>query len=253
VELSGKVALITGSTGDGMGRQIALALARDGADIVLNYGTGRPQNAAAARRIAEEIRRFGRRCIAVRADTRSAAAVFRMFRAARKALGTIDLLVANAGGDWRLGDYTGIPPKRFREVVQAELDGAFYCLQAAAPEMRKRGFGRIVLVSMQIPDNWKALAQDYTIGKVARTALMRGLYRRELRHGITMNVVSPGPVPGVSFGTALDLRDHGPAWVHRAAPTTQDVAEIVRFLCSDSARYVSGTEVLVPSWAFANP
>lgn len=250
VEFLGKVALVTGSTGDGMGRAIALTLAREGSDVALNYGTGRPGNRKAATQIATEIRRTGRRCVVVPADTRNASQVRRMFRETEKALGRVDILVNNAGGDWRVSDYSKISPDHWRSVLQAEIDGAFFCLQAALPGMRRGGYGRVVNISMVVPDNWKNLAQDYTLGKAARTTMMRGFYRRELRHGITMNTVSPGPIAGNPWRQALELRDHGPAWRGRRAPGTQDIAEIVRFLCSDAARFVSGTEVLVPSWAW---
>src|SRR5437879_12611787 len=98
--LEGHVAVVTGSTGEGVGRSPALTLAREGAAVVLNHGTNRTTGATNNRRLADAIQDFGARSIVVRANTAKAAEVRRMFARAKAELGSVDILVNNAGGMW---------------------------------------------------------------------------------------------------------------------------------------------------------
>ena len=110
-----------------MGRSTALTLAGRGADVVLNYGTHRrgAKAAQAAKAVEKAVRDLGRRAIIVQADTTNADEVRAMVDTAVRELGKIDILVNNAGGDWGIRDYTEIDPEHWRQVLAAEIDGAF--------------------------------------------------------------------------------------------------------------------------------
>src|SRR5437016_2635828 len=147
--LKGRVALVTGSTGEGMGRSIALTLAREGADVVLNHGTNRRTSAANNRRLVKAVEALGSRAIVVRADTAKGDDVRKMFLRAGQELGPVDILVNNAGGSWDpRQDITKVEDDAWQGVLRAEIDGMFHTIRAALPGMRRRRWGRIVNIGM---------------------------------------------------------------------------------------------------------
>src|SRR5574338_560702 len=116
--LEGRVALVTGATGRGMGRSIALTLARDGADLVLNYRV-RHERAA---EVASVIEAMGRSALPYAAEVSDAAQVAAMFRAGEERFGKVDIVVNGAGGPWKPQDITEIEPAHFRAVMREEVD-----------------------------------------------------------------------------------------------------------------------------------
>src|SRR5438445_1236722 len=143
--LRGRVALVTGSTGEGMGRSIALTLAREGADVVLNHGTNRRTSATNNRRLVKAIEGLGTRAIVVRDDTAKGDEVRKMFTRAEQELGPVDILVNNAGGSWDpRQDITKVDDAAWQGVLRAEIDGMFHTIRAALPAMRRRRWGRVV-------------------------------------------------------------------------------------------------------------
>ena len=243
--LEGRVALVTGSTGAGMGRSTALTLAREGADIVLNHGTNRTTPESTNRRIVEAIRSFGAEAIVVRASTAVRSDVRRMFARAREELGPVDILVNNAGGRWapEHKDFAKIDPGFWQRVLKAEIDGMFHTIQAALAGMRRRRWGRIVNIGMERSEEFMEPPYDYTVGKIARHALTRILSEIEIARGITINAIAPGYIPAFTFRQAVEaVRREGP-WKGRRHGTPQDVAELVAFLCREEASYVNGAVV----------
>jgi NAD(P)-dependent dehydrogenase (short-subunit alcohol dehydrogenase family) len=251
MNLEDRVALITGSTGGGMGRSTALTLARNGADIVLNYGTNRRDAEAdeVSKGVEQAVRDLGRRVILVKADTKSADEVGAMVKQTVDELGKIDILVNNAGGGWNPQDITKIPPEQFREVIEAEVMGAFNCIQACLPIMRENKWGRIVNLGIIGAGQWAADKHspvEYAIGKAGRVLLTRHLALQERKHNITVNVVNPGPGHTAHFDTveqALSFSDHSDKWKSRKNATPQDIADAVLFLCSEEARFVTGSHI----------
>jgi 3-oxoacyl-[acyl-carrier protein] reductase len=242
--LQGRTAIVTGSTGEGMGRQIAWTLAREGANVVLNYGTYRRSDTAARKAVAE-CKALGGDAIAVRADTRRESDTRRLVAAARKDFGDVHIAVANAGGDLieRSLDDTSLAD--WSKVVGAELDGAFLLAREVLPGMRRRRDGRIVSISWDRAASPSALPYDYAVGKAARDVLMAKLARSELRHGVTVNTVAPGAIPYPTDAQSKDLVRHGKAWTRRTRSWNQDVAEAVLWLCRDEARFVTGSRIEV--------
>ena len=118
MELEGRVALVTGASGRGMGRSIALTLAREGADIVVNFKERRDR----AEQVAQAIEAMGRRALVYQADVADPVAVQAMVEAAEARFGRLDIVVISAGGSWRPQDITEIDPAHWRAVMSEEID-----------------------------------------------------------------------------------------------------------------------------------
>ena len=243
MELEGRVALVTGASGKGMGRSIALTLAREGADIVVNFKERRER----AEELAKVIESMGRRALVQQADVADPEAVLAMVRAAESQFGHVDIAVCSAGGSWKPQDFADIEPAHWRAVMAEEIDGAYALIRAVLPGMRERAWGRIVLVGGLDADAWPfsppRAPLDYPLGKAARHWLARELGAREHRHGVTVNAIAPGPIAYVSLEEAQRLADGGQRPGNE--PTPQDAAEAVAFLCSERARHISGAVVPV--------
>jgi 3-oxoacyl-[acyl-carrier protein] reductase len=243
-DLQGRTAIVTGSTGEGMGRQIAWTLAREGCSVVLNYGTYR-RGDAAARKAVQECERLGGRAIAVRADTRKEADLRRLVAKAESEFGPVDIAVANGGGDLIDRPLEKLGQADWHKVVDAELDGLLFLAKAVLPGMRRRGWGRIVSIGWDRAPLASALPYDYAIGKAARDLLAEKLSRAERDHGVTVNTVAPGAIPYPSEAVSKELVRHGKAWTNRKRSWNQDVAEAVLWLCKEEARFVTGSRIEV--------
>lgn len=238
-----RVALVTGSTGEGMGRSIAFTLARDGARVVLNYGTGHPNNVSAAEKVLAEIRTLGGKGYAFRADTRVEAEVAEMITGIMTLYGRLDFLIVNSGGNWEVRDITEIDPVHWRSVMEAEIDGLYHCIKHALPVMREAHFGRIIAVGMKGAGTLDGPPYDFLLGKSSRNALIRSLASQELANGITCNVVAPSHTPRLTMKQAVDAAKHGGNWKRRTHALPQDAADVVRFLCSEESAFVTGSVI----------
>jgi NAD(P)-dependent dehydrogenase (short-subunit alcohol dehydrogenase family) len=244
MSLEGRVALVTGAGGQGMGRSIALTLAHDGADVVVNYR----RNVEAAGRVVEAIESIGRRAVAVQADVGDALAVDAMVATAVERFGKVDVVVNSAGGPWKPQDITDIEPAHFRDVLAREVESTFLLMRATLPGMRARGWGRFVSIGGYGADDWRYgppdAPLDYPLGKAARHWLARTIAPREFASGITINAVAPGPTARLTLEQALAALDGVRPPVEGNSP--QDIASVVAFLCSDAAARVTGAVIPVP-------
>jgi len=236
MELAGRVALVTGSTGRGMGRSIALTLARDGADIALNYET-RPQRAEAVRQAIEGM---GRRVVLQHADVGTETGARALYEAAVAGLGRVDILVISAGGAWEPADTVDLEPARWQRVLAEEVHAPLYLIPMALRGMRQRGWGRIILVAGDGTDDWPVESPlDYGLGKASRVWLTKALAKREAGSGVTVNAIAPRTTPYVELSEAVaDLSRAG-----SGASRPQDAGEAVAWLCSEAASGISGTVV----------
>jgi 3-oxoacyl-[acyl-carrier protein] reductase len=252
MELKGKTALITGSCGEGMGRSTALRLARNGANIVLNYGTHRrgARMEAAAKKIARAVEELGGHAIIQEADTADERQVRAMVRAAERKFGRVDILVNNAGGGWNVRDYTEIPLNEWKQVLADEIDGAFLLMKHSVPGMRRRKWGRIIHIALNgvlQTESLEGLAPDYCMGKAARAWMTTAFGLQESARGITVNCIEPPTTPYPTFEEAVKAaRGEWSQWRKRKAANSHDIAEIVAFLCSEAGRFVSGSTVRLP-------
>ncbi|MHB1260877.1 MAG: SDR family NAD(P)-dependent oxidoreductase [Thermoplasmatota archaeon] len=240
--LQGRTAIVTGSTGEGMGRQTAWTLAREGCNVVLNYGTYRKGDAAAQKAV-KGCEALGGRAIAVKADTRKEADLARLVAKAEAEFGRVDIAVANGGGDLIERPLDKLTQAEWHKVVDAEVDGLLFLAKSVLPGMRKQGWGRIVSIGWDRAADAKSLPYDYAVGKAARDLLAQKLSRAERDNGITVNTVAPGYIPYPTDAQAKDYVGHGKQWTARKRSTNQDVAEAALWLCREESRFVTGSRI----------
>ena len=184
-ELRGKVALVTGSS-RGIGRAIAVALARAGADVAINYKT----RAADAKQVESELAGLGRRCIAIQADVSLSSDVDRLVDGVRTELGPIDILVNNAGIA-RVQGIDEITEKDWDELIAVNLKSCFLMTQAVLPDMRARRWGRIINLSSVAAHVGGVVGAHYAASKAGMLGLTHFYASRLAREGITVNAISP--------------------------------------------------------------
>ena len=236
--LQGKVALITGSA-RGIGAEIALTLAKAGAKVIVNYA----QNQAAADRVCAVITEAGGECLAVQADVSDPAAVRQLFTAAIERFQQIDILVNNAGV-LVFKEIAEISDDEFDRIVDINFKSVFYTLREAAAKLADHG--RIVTVSSTVTRLMLPKYGAYAATKAAVEQLTRIFAREAGKRGITANIVSPGPVD-----TELFRSGKTPADIERMAAmaalgrlgATDDIAQVVLFLVSDEARWITGQNI----------
>jgi len=183
--LNGRVALVTGGS-RGIGAAIALALAKNGAAVAVNYR----ERAADAEAVAGKIKAAGGRAMTVRADVSQDADVTRMVAEIAAALGPIDILVNNAGIAI-VRDLDRLTEEDFDRTILVNLKSAFLCTQAVVPSMRARRWGRIVNISSGAARGAGAIGPHYNASKAGMEGLTRGYAARLVKDGITVNAVAP--------------------------------------------------------------
>ena len=248
----GRVALVTGA-GRGIGRAIAVGLAADGHDIVVNYR----RDADAAAETVAAIASLGRRAVAVEASVDDPEACERLVSATLDAFGRIDILVCNAGVASRGRSVASTEPEEVEHLFRTHALGAFVCAKLVLPAMRQQPRGDILMISSAATVHMAANSAPYNMAKAALEALAAGLAKEERRNGIHVNVVAPGLVD-TEMGRRLvkgamgidDIRsiDGGSAFGHVCTP--EEVADVVRFLVSDRASYLTGQRIGVDGGAF---
>src|SRR5579883_283744 len=185
-ELNNRVALVTGGS-RGIGKAIALTLAKAGAAIAVNYRE-RGDDAAA---VVEAIHKTGRRAAAIKADVSLGAAVRSMVYEVEERLGPIDILVNNAGMA-AFRDLDNITENDFDRTIAVNLKSAFLCTQAVLPGMRARRWGRIVNISSIAARGAGGVSVVYNASKAGMEGLTRGYAARLASDGVTVNAVAPG-------------------------------------------------------------
>ena len=241
-----RVALITGGS-RGIGRACALALAGDGCDVAVNYR----RDADAARDTVRAVESLGRRALACQASVESPEEDEAMVAAVTAELGGIDVLVHSAGIASRGKTVADTDPDEVERVLGVHALAAHHLARLVLPSMRSRPRGDVVFVSSVAARMLAANGAPYNMGKAALEALALTLAKEERRHNIHVNVVAPGLVVtemGRRLVRAMGVDDIGS--LDAAAPfghvcRPEDVAEVVRFLCSDAAGYLTGQVIAV--------
>ncbi len=235
--LDGKHALVTGAS-RGIGRGIALALADAGADVAIGYR--REREAALA--TVKEIEARGRRGFAFAADVRDAAAVEAMVKGAAHALGSLDVVVANAGVATRFEPVHEVEIGYWQRILDTDLSGVFYTLHAALPILREQRSGVLLTISSIAADACGANGGPYVAAKAAVNALTTVVARENAALGIRANVIAPGLVRTDIADELLEF--HGEAML-KSIPlgrigTPEDVGSLAVFLASDDAAWITG-------------
>jgi 3-oxoacyl-[acyl-carrier protein] reductase len=252
VSLEGRVALVTGG-GRGIGKAIALGLAEDGADVAVNYR----RDEASAQETVAEIEKLGRRARAYAASVDDFQQCEAMVTAAIADLGPVDILVNNAGNASRGQTVADTDPAELERVVRTHAFGAWSCSKLVLASMRTQPRGDIVMISSAATLHMGANSAPYNMAKAALEALASTLAKEERRNGIHVNVVAPGLVD-TEMGRRLvkgamgvdDIRtmDSGAPFGHVCTP--EEIAEVVRFVVSDRAGYMTNQRIGVDGGAF---
>ena len=236
--LQGKVALVTGAGSQiGFGKGIAMILAGEGCDIIVN-----DLDIKGAEQTAAEIKALGRQAIAVKADVIEGAEVKEMVKTAVKQLGKIDILVNNAGAS--------SPPKPFIETTEKDwavsinpnLWGVLNCTKAVIDEMVARGSGKIISIVSSAAKNGGINNSVYGAAKAGVGAFSKGLASELASSGINVNCIAPGPG---NTGFAKQAPPGFIDWVIKMVPlgkmtTPQDIGNMVAFLASDISSDITG-------------
>jgi NAD(P)-dependent dehydrogenase (short-subunit alcohol dehydrogenase family) len=218
-----------------MGRSIALTLAREGASVVVNYCTSKEH----AHQIVEHIAGRGGEAIAVQADVFEPDGCRALVGTALARFGRVDICVVGPGAGWHPGPLHQIDARGGLQDVQQELAPFYYLMPLLLPGMYERGWGRVVGLSLE--PSYGSPSYAYNVGKAARKHALLLARDDAWRHGVTLNVIGPGPVAEIeSLERAVEQCNGGPAWQARKAVSPQDVAEGVAFLCSEAGRFISG-------------
>jgi 3-oxoacyl-[acyl-carrier protein] reductase len=183
--LANRVALVTGGS-RGIGRAVAISLAEAGAAVAVNY----LEKAAEARNVAEAIRGAGGRATTVGADVSRASAVSAMIATVERELGSIDVLVNNAGLAI-IRSIDDLTEDDFDRTIAVNLKSAFLCTRAVMPGMRARKWGRIVNISSGAARGAGGIGPHYNASKAGMEGLTRGYAARLVKDGVTVNAVAP--------------------------------------------------------------
>ncbi|MBI2911875.1 MAG: 3-oxoacyl-[acyl-carrier-protein] reductase [Chloroflexi bacterium] len=234
--LQDRIALVTGAS-RGIGRAIALVLAREGARIAVNYRSGKDLALA----VATEIQSAGGEAITIQADVRERPEVDAMVEAVTRMWANEDILVNNAGiaRDTLL---LRMSQADWDDVLETNLRGAFFCCRAVMRQMVRQRWGRIINISSVIGRLGNAGQANYSASKAGLHGLTKSLAREYGGRNITVNAVAPGYIPTDMTAT---LPKEALEAILRQIPlgrlgTCEEVAEVVAFLASERASYVTG-------------
>lgn len=229
------MALVTGAAGGGIGRSIALTLAREGASVVVNYRTSQ----AAADQVVAEIQKAGGSAAAVQGDVFTRAGCQKLVEAAVENFGRVDICIIGPGGGWNPEPPDQLAADGALEDLCHEAAPVLFLLPLLLPGMYARGWGRVIGIGMNMEKPSPAYA--YNLGKAARRDSLLLAAGQAWKHGVTINVIAPGPVAAIqTLEEAVEQAQHGQRWLARANVSPQDMAEGAAFLCSDTGRFING-------------
>jgi len=235
------VALVTGAS-RGIGSAIAEALARDGFDIAVGYGS----DLAGAERTVAAVNAHGRTAVALQADVADEDQAAGLVEAAEELVGPLDAVILNAGIT-RDGLFMRMSAEDWRAVIDTNLTGAFFVSRAALRGMLRRRSGSIVAVSSIVGLTGNAGQANYAAAKAGLIGMVKSLAKEVGARGIRVNAVAPGYI---ATDMTAALSDDQRAQVQASTPlgrlgTPGDVSGVVAFLCSPDAAFITGSVIRV--------
>jgi 3-oxoacyl-[acyl-carrier protein] reductase len=246
-KLDGKLALVTGGS-RGIGRGIAIEMAREGASVAVNYR----RDEQAALSTVREIERLGGRALYVRADVSDWHAVRAMVDEVRGKLGPLDVVVANSGVASRVEAVWDVDVDHWHKVIGVDLHGAFYTCKATVKELVDRGSGSVILVSSIGADVCGPFGSPYYVAKAGVNALTKSLAKECAPAGVRVNCIAPGLIR-TDMGERL-MNFHGDTvlgGIPLGRPgTPEDVGKAAVYLASDDASFVTGKILRVDGGAW---
>jgi NAD(P)-dependent dehydrogenase (short-subunit alcohol dehydrogenase family) len=247
--LESKTALVTGAS-KGVGKGIALELARCGCDVAVNYHGDR----AGAEATAAEIASMGRRSPVVQADVGNASEVQRMFSEVMVLFPHLDLLVNNAGTQvWK--PLLDLEESDWDRVLDTNLKGCFLCTQAAARQMRETGGGRIINIGSGCNKIPFPNLVSYTASKGGIEMFTKSAALELGKYGIAVNCVAPGAIE--IERTKNESADYAGTWASLTplgrVGQPRDVAQMVAFLAGEGGAFISGQTIWVDGGLFTHP
>jgi L-rhamnose 1-dehydrogenase len=256
--LKNKVVIVTGGS-RGIGRAIAVECARQGSDVLINYWSSNDASYGrdtAVGEVLDEVAALGRRAVAIEGNVADPATGTKLVEAAVREFGRVDVLAANAG-ICPFHAFLDIPLAVFQRTMEVNLHGAFYVTQAVARQMKLQGHGGAIVATSSISALvGGGMQAHYTPTKAGVHSLMQSCAVALGPYGIRCNSVMPGTI-----ATDLNKEDLSSpeklAYMKGRIPLgrlgePQDVANVVVFLASDMARYVTGAALLVDGGLFVN-
>lgn len=246
MKLEGKSALVTGAS-RGIGREIAIALAKEGANVIVNYSGSE----AKANEVVQEIIALGRQAIAIQCNVADGENVKEMVKETINQFGSLDILVNNAGIT-RDNLLMRMKEDEWDDVINTNLKGVFLCTKAVSRQMMKQRSGRIINIASIVGVIGNPGQSNYVAAKAGVIGLTKTTAKELATRGITVNAVAPGFIT-TDMTDALD--EEVKTTMLQQIPLgkfgdPQDIAKVVSFLASEDGKYITGQTIHVDGGMF---
>lgn len=241
MSLEGKIALVTGSS-RGIGRAIALALGNKGVNVAVNYAG----NEQKAEEVVQELQELGVKAIKIRANVADEQDVKAMIKEVTKEFGRLDILVNNAGIT-RDNLLMRMKVEEFDEVIETNLKGAFLCTKAVTRTMMKQRYGKIINIASIVGVSGNPGQANYVAAKAGLIGLTKSTAKELATRNILVNAIAPGFI--TTDMTDVLTEDQKDAILSQIPleklGEPEDIANVVCFLASDEAKYITGQTIHV--------